>query len=521
MAQGYVYDPSQQISQQFQQAGSSIGNIFTTLVAQKQRDYTLAENAFQNVEALKKNLNIFGQKNITDKSNALLKEASNAIFKEGKIDYGKLGEIRQKVSEINDLKQGYDLGAKEFERMVQLGVANKDNLVSFEKFYKDLSTKMADENLVKNPQDLQRQMTEVYTNNLDVNKLFTKSFLAINPLSKKSSTVDVKDSKGNIVKKVNLAYEAPNGISYDANGNKIVSPELADQFIANIKQTSPELLDMMKKQAGVAGDMLSERDLVNAYINRVPTSIVQKEEKSAEELRIQKAQADMAEFKAKTAPEEFAMEMAKGNAAIASSNASTGYYNAMAQAQAGQRGSTGLYSDTLYDADSKNNVKYDAMKMQTETPITMKLLGGKQVTGLVSDIAVGDNGALYAKVAVGKSGRIKDKNSGVAQYEYHKIDPSQHNDFLRQVREDIRAKGDKATKLEKFNDLKYIQSTLGQLKGQGQQKPLVIPTPKNPNGSYITDKDLESYYGEGKRYKTKQEALDAAVNTYGYTYKQK
>lgn len=359
MAQGYVYDPSQQISQQFQQAGSSIGNIFTTLVAQKQRDYTLAENAFQNVEALKKNLNIFGQKNITEKSNALLKEASNAIFKEGKIDYGKLGEIRQKVSEINDLKQGYDLGAKEFERMVQLGVANKDNLVSFEKFYKDLSTKMADENLVKNPQDLQRQMTEVYTNNLDVNKLFTKSFLAINPLSKKSSTVDVKDSKGNIVKKVNLAYEAPNGISYDANGNKIVSPELADQFIANIKQTSPELLDMMKKQAGVAGDMLSERDLVNAYINRVPTSIVQKEEKSAEELRIQKAQADMAEFKAKTAPEEFNMDMAVKRQNIRQSKAMTELYGAK---QAGLSGTSSKTIQPLKSSVSRVQVNVGGKK---------------------------------------------------------------------------------------------------------------------------------------------------------------
>lgn len=521
MAQGYVYDPSQQISQGFQQAGSSIGNIFSTLVAQKQRDYNLAENAFQNVEALKKNLNIFGQKNITEKSNALLKEASNAIFKEGKIDYSKLGEIRQKVSDINDLKQGYDLGAKEFERMVQLGVANKDNLVSFEKFYKDLSSKMSDENLVKNPQDLQRQMVDAYTNNLDVNKMFLKSYLAANPLEKQSRTIDVKDAKGNVIRKVNVASEAPTGWGVDANGNKIIPQNAADTFLAQLQQSNPELLDLMKKRAGVAGDIMNDRDIVNAYINRVPTSIVQKEEKSGDELRAQKAQADMAEFKAKVAPQEFAMEMAKGNAAIASSNASTGYYNAMAKAQAGQGGSTGLYSDTLYDADSKNNVKYDAMKMQTETPITMKLLGGKQVTGLVSDIAVGDNGALYAKVAVGKSGRIKDKNSGVAQYEYHKIDPSQHNDFLRQVREDIRAKGDKATKLEKFNDLKYIQSTLGQLKGQGQQKPLVIPTPKNPNNKYITDKDLESYYGKGKQYKTKQEALNAAVNDYGYTYIQK
>ena len=109
----YTYDPSQNIQQGFQQAASGVGNIFTQIIAQQQRDYNLAENAFQNIEALKKNLNIFGQKSITAKANDLLGKTSSAIMKNGKLDYSALGDIRQQVAEIGDLKQGYDVGAKE------------------------------------------------------------------------------------------------------------------------------------------------------------------------------------------------------------------------------------------------------------------------------------------------------------------------------------------------------------------------------------------------------------------------
>ena len=42
----YTYDPSQNIQQGLQQAAAGVGNIFTQVIAQQQRDYNLAENAF-------------------------------------------------------------------------------------------------------------------------------------------------------------------------------------------------------------------------------------------------------------------------------------------------------------------------------------------------------------------------------------------------------------------------------------------------------------------------------------------
>ena len=348
----YTYDPSQSIQQGFQQAKMDVGNIFTQVIQQQQRDYTLAENAFQNIEALKKDLNIFGQKNVTEKSNALLKEAGSAILANGKLDYSKLGEIRQKVSDIKDLKQGYELGSKEYERMLQLGIANKDNMVSFEKFYKDLSSKMGDENLVKNPQDLQRALADTYSNNLDSFKIFGKGYLNANPYQKISQ--DIKDPKTGALMRVQ--GELPAGWTLDAQGNKIppapktmvvdgktITMDYADQELARLQATNPDALALMKKQAGIAGVNLTDKEIVKASIDRIPMTVQSTQVKSQDELRIQAAQAQGAEFNVKTQGKEFEKKMQLMDAQIQHYENSTtnGQPNIVEYAK------ENLYQDTL------------------------------------------------------------------------------------------------------------------------------------------------------------------------------
>jgi len=334
----YIYDPSQNIQQGLQQAASGVGNIFTQVIAQQQRDYNLAENAFQNIEALKKNLNIFGQKSITSKANDLLGKTSSAIMKNGKLDYSALGDIRQQVSEIGDLKQGYDVGAKEYERMLQLGVANKDNLVSFEKFYKDLSAKMGDENLVKNPQDLQKALADSYTNNLDSFKMFGKSYLSTNPYEKRS--VDVKDPKTGAL--VRLQGELPTGWSMDAQGNKIppapktmvingqnVTMDYADQELARLQATNPEMLALMKKQAGFGGQNLSDKELVKSFVDRIPMTVTPVQLKSKDEIDAQGYQVKKLAYDVSTQEEEFAMKKALNQAQINAINRKNVDYNSL------------------------------------------------------------------------------------------------------------------------------------------------------------------------------------------------
>jgi hypothetical protein len=315
---GFVYNPAENIKQDFQQAGSALGNIFTQVIQQKQRDYSLAENTFANIEALKKDLNIYGQKSITSKANALLGHASSAILQNGKIDYSQMGEIRQAVSDIKDLKTGYDLGAKEYERMLQVGLANKDNLTSFEGFYKDLSAKMSDENLIKNPRDLQAALADTYTKNLDATKMFGKSYLASNPYQKVA--YDVKDPKTGAMMRVQ--GELPAGWTIDAAGNKIPPKpvavtnadgttsvfDYADQALAQIKATNPDTLAAMRRQAGFPGQNMSEKRLVEHFITKIPMAAQTQQIASADELKAKDLAVQKAQFDVNTQGEEWAMK---------------------------------------------------------------------------------------------------------------------------------------------------------------------------------------------------------------------
>jgi hypothetical protein len=410
----YIYNPAESIKQGFQQTQAGISNIFSQVIAQQQRDYTLAESAFQNIEALKKDVNIFGQKNITNKSNELLKKAGQSILSGGKLDYSMLGEIRQGISDIKDLKTGYDVGAKEYERMLQLGIANKDNLVSFEKFYKDLSSKMSDENLVKNPQDLQRAMADAYSNNLDSFKMYGKSFLSANPYQKIAK--DITDPKTGALMRVQA--ELPSGFTIDAAGNKIppkpktmvvngenVTMDYVDQELARLKSTNPDMLELMKKQAGFAGQTMSEKDLVKSFIDRIPTTTQATQVKSFDELRGQKASADLAEFKAQTAPEEFAMNKRLTQAQINKYNSREGTggggfnpqslgdlsINVNQQGKSASFGGEGIKIDVPAKAGSRQTVPFKATSVRTLANGKKEIIGYKldyegKVTGELSYI---------------------------------------------------------------------------------------------------------------------------------------
>jgi hypothetical protein len=314
----YIYNPAESIKQGFQQTQAGIGNIFAQVIAQQQRDYNLAESAFQNIEALKKDVNIFGQKNITSKSNALLGEASSAIRKDGSIDYEKIGKIRQSISDIKDLKTGYDLGAKELERRLQLGIANKDNMESFENYYKQLMGVMADENLVRNPQDMMTKFSEVYDNNLSASRMYQKSFLSANPYTPFSKDITVN---GNLVR---VAGEIPANMMIDANGKVVPKPpvtimvngqpvykDYVDLEVDRLKASDPDSLVRMKRQAGVAGQYLSDYDLVKSYIDKVPNKFTETQVKSKAQIDTETNQSIITGVGAKYAEKEKIAEIGR------------------------------------------------------------------------------------------------------------------------------------------------------------------------------------------------------------------
>lgn len=426
---GFVYNPAESIKQDFQQAGSGLGNIFAQVIQQQQRDYTLAENTFANIEALKKDLNIYGQKSISSKANALLSNASSAILANGKLDYGKLGEIRQAVSDIKDLKTGYELGAKEYERMLQVGLANKDNLTSFEGFYKDLSAKMSDENLVKNPRDLQAALADTYTKSLDATKMFGKAYLASNPYQKVA--YDVKDPKTGAMMRVQ--GELPAGWSIDASGNKVppkpvtvTNPDgttsvvdYADQALAQIKATNPDTLAAMRRQAGFAGQNMSDKQLVEYYTSKIPMASQTQQVSSADELKAKELAVKTAQVNLDYLPAEKELDMKYKKAMIEAANRRGVTDNQAILSYAQQN----VYDDKLtlptLDGKTKRELPVTGVSLGKNIKLTMN---GQQA--LVTDVLKSKKtGDIWAKVLVddANSFLIDENNLQGAKFTYRKI----------------------------------------------------------------------------------------------------
>jgi len=424
---GFVYNPAESIRQDFQQTGSAIGNVFAQVIQQQQRDYNLAENTFANIEALKKDLNMYGQKSITSKANALLGNASQAILANGKLDYDKLGEIRQAVSDIKDLKTGYDLGAKEYERMLQVGLANKDNLLSFEKFYKDLSTKMSDENLVKNPRDLQAAFADTYTMNLDATKMFGKSIIASNPYQKVS--YDIKDPKTGAM--VRVQGELLADWSLDAQGNKIppkpitvtnpdgtvTTVDYADRYLAQLKSSNPEALAAMKRQAGFSG--LSEKQLVEYYTSKIPMTAQAQQVASADELKAKELAVKTAQVNLNYLPAEKELDMKYKQAMINAANRRGIEDNQAAISYAQQN----IYDDKInlpmLDGKTKRELPVTGVSLGKNIKLTMN---GQQA--LVTDVLKSKKtGDIWAKVLVNDANDflIDANNLQGAKFTYRKI----------------------------------------------------------------------------------------------------
>lgn len=429
---GYIYNPGESIRRDFQQTQAGLGEIFTQIIQQQQRDYTLAENTFANIEALKKDVNIYGQKSITDKANNLLSYTSNSILKDGKLDYSKVGEVRRAVSDIKDLKIGYDLAAKEYEKALQLGVGSKDDLLSFQKYYSDLGALMSNENLIKNPRDLQAAFSKAYTNNLNGSKKFVDVFKSIAPYSPIEK--QITNSKGGIT---DIKGEVPRGWEIDENSKvsypktiTITNPDgttkeipYIAQITAELNAKDPTLIPLLRAQGGVGASKLSDEDLVGYHLNNtVKVGASAKEIKTKSQLDMEASKAKTEGIQAKYAEDVIKADLKAKDASAASSWASAKYYNKKADQEE---------VDMMYDP-FKDFTKVSFTGGTTGNKVNLtKYPIGKDVTvnvngrqGKVKSVAVDGSGQIWVEAL--QSGRDKittsvDKNDRKAGYKWRKV----------------------------------------------------------------------------------------------------
>lgn len=415
---GFVYNPAESIRQDFQQAQSGLGNIFAQIIQQKQRDYTLAENTFANIEALKKDVNIYGQKSISSKANNLLGHASSAILSNGKLDFDKLGEIRQAVSDIKDLKTGYDLAAKEYEKALQLGIGSKEDLLSFQKYYSDLGGVMSDENLIKNPRDLQVAFSKVYTNNLDGSKKFVNTFKTIAPYSPikkqitntKGGITDIEaDIPKNWVVGEDGRVSMPKTITLTNPDGTTREVSYLSQITAELKAKDPTLIPLLREQSGFETADLSDEQIAEYFLNnQVKVGVSAKETKSKNQIAAEEAEAKTKTFTAEHQGELFNAQINQIKAGTRAQNVNT--QKTLAEIK--------LYSQPRSLAD------YQALGIQFNPNGTVRYnLGG----GIPMDLVKKDNTTM--KVIASE---IFTKPNGTKYLKYYVPNPSK--DIEEQIR---------------------------------------------------------------------------------------
>jgi hypothetical protein len=441
---GFVYNPAESIRRDFEQTGSAMGNIFAQVIQQQKRDYDLAETTYANIEALKKDLNIYGQKSITSKANALLGNVGSAILANGKLDYSKLGEVRRAVSDIKDLKTGYDLASKEFDKWTQMGLSNKANLNSYEAYYKSMLSKMSDENLIKNPRDLQVALADNYDKNLNAKKMFDQAVLSFRPYEKGEFTI--YDDKKNQIK---VAGELLAGEKLDANGNVIYptpsvrkNPDgttttvtIFDELRERLNAINPDLIPLMKKQAGVGAEIGSENDLLESYYSKIPRTKSALQVKSAAGIKKEEKEADILEFQADHLLEEFNLDKLKTLTAIQANRASTAKDLALAKKANGEGFAAKSLSDFGITQDGfnfgdevtvpvknpkgqTNYIKATKLKWSPDGKLMVEGVPGKTdamtnvfvPTGGVQLYPADDNTLAAFKMAVGNMGKDKQAN---------------------------------------------------------------------------------------------------------------
>jgi hypothetical protein len=291
----YIYNPAESIKQSFQQTQAGIGNMFTQIIAQQQRDYSLAENTLSNVEALKKNLGLYGTKEITDGANNLLGQVTSAITKDGKLDYSKLGAVRQQISDLSDLKTGYDTFGKQFDRLVQVGAANKENLTSFESFYKKLTSLAGDKKLIANPNDLSKAMNDVLEDHINTSKM------GITAIKNNLPTVNLAGKYIDPKTKTEVEYSAEvfDGVTIGADGKPIrpTDPVFYQGLAAKIKASDPSAFDAQRRKLSKIGlSETSDADIVKTWFDSMPAAAIKPasvktdREIKKEELAIQQAE---------------------------------------------------------------------------------------------------------------------------------------------------------------------------------------------------------------------------------------
>lgn len=270
----FVYNPAQSIKTSLGETQAGVGNIFAQIAAQKQQDYKLAENVFQNIGALTENLGKYGQQEIVGKTKNLLQEASSSILKNGKLDYDTIGKIRSQVQDIKSRKAVLDNGGELLKEKMQYALATKDDYVSLPAVLRDLEAPLLNPNN-RSYDDIARQMDKAIENNVDLSKVTNKVFSQITPITTFKQTYETKDGAKRAVEGLAIAgskYDPSTGsfkqqepIVITNQDGTTTTKDFYDVVTDQVKQANPGLLPLLRSRLGGNAALSTDKEVLKAF----------------------------------------------------------------------------------------------------------------------------------------------------------------------------------------------------------------------------------------------------------------
>ncbi len=369
--QPYIHNRGQQIREDFSKANAGIAQGFQALIDDKQKSYDFIVKQNEDVELIKKDLNMYNNDVITKKSNDLLKDTASAIKANGKVDFAKMGEIRRKTAELATAKKNSELSVKAADEVIKLMAQNAPNMKDVTGTYAKIMGSLKDENNLLSPKNAYEEAMKQYRDGIDYIKVGQGR---INEQLKMGTPIATSyvNSRGDLVE---VKGVIPQGYEFDKTTGQVKPIEriMSDGSKYNPSEAiakglfSPEEMEGYKKQIIGAGIMFDSSPInhLTGFINNSFSNVVgEKVIKSAETLQkelnqSEKAKQDAIKLQQYNSPEEVERRARAAEAKIISDQ---------------QRGQASLVSSQAAATNAATNVaEYNAklagggFKKDTET----------------------------------------------------------------------------------------------------------------------------------------------------------
>lgn len=288
MADNYSYDPSANIRQTFKDISGSMEDIFTHIVEQKQRDYSLVTNMAANIEGLKEKVNMYGRQDITTKANNLVQELAGAINKDGTLNHAKMAMASQAVSRIKQEKQAWEDKAELSKTALSNIIAQKDFIPNVQKAVNDVNKITMDPNIL-NAQDAQKHYNNAIENNLNEMSVLNQTYQTIRPKANINGVV--KNPDGSYTSWKGQTYQ---GMVYDPKTKTSSRPAMTmvpgpngtqvpistkDYDYQLMEKNHPEVIDMLVRKAGPGADLIPmenrRKEILNMNIDKLSSDVTE------------------------------------------------------------------------------------------------------------------------------------------------------------------------------------------------------------------------------------------------------